>query len=319
MLGLLAGLLLAASPGVRAQDNAPVRLLVGFPAGGSTDALARVLADKLRGPLGRPVIVENKPGVAGRMATLAVKAASLAEPVFMIAPNAIVSQMLLYTPAELRYDMFADLQPVAVLVSFPQGMVVHPSTGVKNARELAEWMRKSPDRAFIGNGGLGSESHFYALEFGKAVGVATSVVPYRGNGPLMTDLIGGQVGVGIAAASDIIGPMRDGRVRAIGVFSARRSPLLPDVPTMVEQGIKLEGPEPWSGMWASARMPKPEVERMQAALRQVLAMPDVREVLVQRYSFNPDFRPAAEMDRMQHADMAYWGPVIKASGFKPTE
>lgn len=312
----LAALSLGAAGAAQAQER-PIKLLVGFPAGGSTDAMARLMADRLKTVLNQPVIVENRPGVAGRVATMAVKESSPQETVLMVAPNAIVTQQILYPTSVLKYDLLTDLQPVAVIASYAQAMAVHPGTGVKNAKQYVEWLRADPARLLFGNGGLGSESHFYGVELGRATGLPLKVVPYRGNGPMVIDLLGGQVQAGIAASGDLYQHLQSGKLQAIGVFGERRSPLLPDVPTMLEQGFKVAGPEPWTGVWASARLPAAERLRVQNALREVLAQPDVREQLVTRYVSQPDFRPGDEMDRMIRRELEHWAPVIKASGYKP--
>jgi len=316
-LAVLAALCLLAAQAAPAQERPPVKLLVGFPAGGSTDALARLMADKLKPLLGQPVVVENRPGVAGRVATIAVKDAGPQDTVLMVAPNAIITQQLLYPATVLKYDLLTDLQPLAVIASYAQAMAVHPGTGVKNARQYIEWARADKSRGLFGNGGLGSESHFYGVELGRAAGVPLQVVPYRGNGPMVVDLLGGQVQAGIAASGDLVQHLQAGKLQAIGVFGERRSPLMPEVPTMLEQGFKVAGPEPWTGVWASAKLPRAEAQRLQNALREVLAMPDVRELLATRYVALADFRPGDEMDRMIRRELEHWGPVIKASGYKP--
>jgi tripartite-type tricarboxylate transporter receptor subunit TctC len=144
-------------------------------------------------------------------------------------------------------------------------------------------------------------------------------VPYRGNGPLITDLLGGQIAAGIMPAGDIRPHLVSGKVRVVGLLGARRSPLLPDVPTFKEQGIDVDTGEGWMGMWAPAKTPQDQLVRMQNALRQVLAQPEVRDILTNKAAFSPDFRPAEEMDAQLRKDLAYWGPVIKASSFTPDQ
>jgi tripartite-type tricarboxylate transporter receptor subunit TctC len=151
----------------------------------------------------------------------------------------------------------------------------------------------------------------------RAAGIALQVVPYRGNGPMVVDLLGNQVSVGIAASGDLQQHVQAGKLVAIGVFGERRNPLLPEVPTMLEQGVKLAGPEPWTGLWASARLSAAERRRVQDAVRRALEMPEVREVLTARHIVQPDFRAGEEMDRMIRRELAYWEPVIKASGYVP--
>jgi tripartite-type tricarboxylate transporter receptor subunit TctC len=297
-----------------------VRILVGFAPGGSTDTVARVIADKLQGPLGRPVVVDNKPGAGGRLAAEALKNSAPDGATYMIAPNATpVFQALLYPVSVLKYDLLTDLAPVAMLVSYPLAMAVGAKTGVTNAKEYVAWAKSNPNGGLFGSAGLGGHTHFTGLLFGKTAGVPMSVVPYKGNGPLASDLIGGQVPAGIMTAGDIVQHQKSGQVKVIGVFGSKRSPLMPDVPTFKEQGFDVDTGDAWTGMWAPAKTPKAELDRMQAAVKQVLAMPEVRDILIHKATLNPDFRPAAELDAIQRKELAYWGPVIKESGFKPEQ
>jgi len=317
---LAAGLALGALSPAQAQDKPPIRLLVGFAPGGSTDTVARVIADKLRGPLRQPVIVENKPGAGGRLAAEALKNAPPDGLSYMIAPNATaVFQHLLYPPAVLKYDVLTDLAPVAMLVSYPLALAVGTKSGVKTTAEYVAWIKARPKEGSFGSAGLGGHTHFSGLQFAKAAGIDLTVVPYRGNGPLATDLLGGQVPAGIMTAGDIVQHQRSGQVRVLATFGAKRSPLLPEVPTLIEQGFKVDTGDAWTGMWAPAKTPKEEIERMQAALKFVLELPEVRDILINKQTLQPDFQSGAAMDKTLRKELAYWGPVIKETGFKPEQ
>lgn len=317
---VLAALTLALALGAQAQDRQPVRILVGFAPGGSTDTVTRLLAEKLRGVLGQTVIVENKPGAGGRLAAEALKHSAPDGLTYMVAPNATpVFQALLYPVSVLRYDMLTDLTPVAMLVSYPLALAVSAKVGLHDAKDYVNWVKSNPANAAFGSAGLGGQTHFSGLQLAKAAGVELNVVPYKGNGPLITDLLGGHVPAGIMTAGDIVPYQRSGQVKVLAVFGSKRSPLLPDVPTLMEQGFKVDTGDAWTGMWAPAKTPKAELVRMQAALKQVLAMPDVRDILTSKQTMQPDFRPAAELDALQRKELAYWGPVIKATGFKPDQ
>ncbi len=319
---VLAALWLAAfALGVQAQQSRPpMRILVGFAPGGSSDAIARVLADKLRTVLNQSVVVENKAGGGGRLAFEAAKLAAPDGNTFVIAPDgAVVFQYVLYTPAQLKYDLLNDLVPVAGLISYPMALAVSTKLPVTNLKEFIDWARANPTQANFGNAGLGGVTHFSGLQLSKAAGIQLNVVPYKGNGPLVTDLIGGQIPAGIMVAGDIIQQVRGGNARFIGVFGSKRSPLLPDVPTMMEQGVDVDTGDGWMGLWAPARTPPAELERVESAVRTVLAMPEVRDFLINRQTLQPEFRTGAEVDALQRKGIAYWGPVIKASGFKPDQ
>jgi tripartite-type tricarboxylate transporter receptor subunit TctC len=314
----LATLVLGASLAVHAQQET-IKLLVGFPPGGSTDTLARLMADKLGPLLKQPVVVDNKPGAGGRIAAQALKASAPDGLTYMVAPNATpVFQALLYPASVLRFDVLQDFTPVGMLASYPLALAVSPQVPAKTAAEYVQWLKANPAKSSFGTAGAGGQTHFTGVQFGKATGIDMQVVPYRGNGPLITDLVGGQVPAGVLTAGDILPQQKAGRVKVLGVFGAKRSPLLPDVPTFVEQGINVDTGDGWTGVWAPAKTPKPQLERMQRALKEVLAMPDVRERM-QNLAFTPDFRPGEEVDAIERKELAYWGPIIKASGFTPEQ
>ena len=303
-----------------AQSDKPIRILVGFPPGGAADTVARLLADKLPAVLKQPVIVDGRPGVGGRLAAQAVKAAAPDGLTYMIAPNAtFVFQHLTYPVSTLGYDMTKDFTSVARLNSYPIAMVVNASTGVKNAKDYAAWRKTPAGQPTFGTAGLGGETHFNGLQFGKAAGVEMAVVPYRGNGPLVTDLLGGQILTGNIVAGDALQHVRAGKLNYVGIFAKRRSPLLPDVPTMAEQGFDTGGDNGWMGMWGPAGLARAELERMQRALEAVLGQQDVKDLMVTRFLQMADYQPGSAVDKTLAAELAHWGPVIKASGFTPQQ
>lgn len=317
----LLGLALAAAAlGVQAQGDKPIRLLVGFPPGGASDSVARVLAEKLQVLLKQQVIVENRPGVGGRIAAQAVKNAAPDGLTYMVAPNAtFVFQHLTYPVSVLGYAMTTDFSSVAQINSYPMAMVVNAGVGVKTAKEYVAWLKANPDKGTFGTAGQGGDTHFNGLQFAKVAGVKMTVVPYRGNGPLVTDLVGGQILTGNMVAGDALQHVKSGKLTYIGVFAPKRSPLLPDVPTLAEQGFDTGGDNGWMGLWGPARLPKAELERMQGALKHVLAQPEVKELMMNRLAQVADYRSGEEADRQLKAELAHWGPVIKASGFTPAQ
>jgi tripartite-type tricarboxylate transporter receptor subunit TctC len=316
---LLAGAL-SLSLGAQAQSEQPIKLLVGFPPGGSTDTVARVLGEKMATVLKQTVIVENKPGAGGRLAAQQLATAAPDGLTYMIAPNATpVFQTLLYPRTTLKYDMLKDFAPVAVLVSYPMALAASPQMGVKTAKEYVAKVKANPKLASFGSAGAGGQTHFTGLQLGKAIGVDLQMVPFRGNGPLVTDLLGGQVPAGIMTAGDILPQHKAGKVQVLGVFSAKRSPLLPDVPTLIEQGIHIDAGDAWTAMWAPARTPQAQIERVQNAIKYALGLPEVRDLLMNKATLNPDYRPGAELDALQRKELAYWGPIIKATGFTPEQ
>jgi tripartite-type tricarboxylate transporter receptor subunit TctC len=316
LLAVLLGLSLAS----HAESDQPIKILVGFPPGGSTDTVARVLADKMSLMLKQPIIIDNKPGAGGRIAAQALKASAPDGHTYMIAPNATpVFQTLLYPPAVLKYDMLNDFAPVGIIVSYPLALAVGHESGVKTAKEYVAWVKGDPKLRTFGSAGAGGHTHFSGIQLGKAIGVDLQVVPYRGNGPMVTDLLGGQVPAGVMTAGDILPHQKGGKVRIVAVFGAKRSALLPDVPTFMEQGINVDTGDAWTGMWAPAKTPEAQLERMQNALKHALDLPEVRDILSNKATLTPDFRPAAEMDKLQRKELAYWAPIIKATGFTPEQ
>jgi len=315
-------ILLACGVGLaaHAQNDLPIKLLVGFPPGGSTDTIARLLSEKMSTVLRQPVIVENKPGAGGRLAAQALKAAAPDGLTYMVAPNATpVFQTLLYPQNVLKYDMLKDITPVGMIASYPLALVVNTQSGIKTAKDYMAWVKSNTQNTSFGTAGAGGQTHFSGLQLGKAMGANLQVVPYRGNGPLVTDLLGGQVPAGIMTAGDVLPHQKAGKVQVLGVFGAQRSPLLPQVPTFLEQGLQVDTGDAWTGMWAPAKTPTSNIERMQNALRYVLELPEVRDTMINKATLNPDFRPAEEMDRIQRQELNYWGPIIKATGFTPQQ
>ncbi len=308
------GALLA--PVAWAQSRPPIRILVGFPPGGATDAIARAVADRLPALLGQPVIVDNKPGVGGRMAADTVLAAPADGLTFMIAPNATPTFQMLVFGHQIRWNILKDFTSVAGIASYPLGMGVALNTKATNVREFIEWVKKNPDKASFGTPGLGGQNAYLGEQFAKTAGIDLPVTPYKGSPPMVNDLLGGHVPSAVSLLDGMMAHHRAGKIRVIGVFTKERSPLMPDIPTFAEQGIDVTSGEAWTGMWAKAGTPAAEVERMQKAVQQALQMPEVKEQLSQRLWANPHFRTGAQLEALQRAELAHWEPLIKASGFK---
>lgn len=312
-----AGAALLLPHAVRAQSRPAIRILVGFPAGGATDAIARAVADRLPNLLGQPVIIDNKAGAGGRLAADAVLAAPADGLTYMIAPNATPTFQMLVFAHQVRWDILKDFTPVAGLASYPLGMGVALNTGATNVREFIDWVKKNPGRASFGTPGLGGQNAFLGEQLAKTAGIDLPVTPYKGSPPMVNDLLGGHVPSAISLMDGMMAHHRAGKIRVIGIFTKERSPLMPDIPTFAEQGVDVTSGEGWTGMWARAGSPAAEVERVRKAVQQVLQMPEVREQMSQRLWVHPHFRNGAELEAVQRAELAHWGPIIKASGFKP--
>jgi tripartite-type tricarboxylate transporter receptor subunit TctC len=316
LLGAAAALAL---PGLaRAQGGSPpLRVLIGFPPGGATDAIARVVTDRLGAELGQPVVVENRPGAGGRLAADAVLAAPADGRTYMVAPNATPTFQMLIFGHQIKWNIERDFAPVATLAAYPLGMGVSLATGATNAREFVAWARANPARASFGTPGLGGQNHFLGVAFARAAGIELPVTPYKGSPPMVTDLLGGHVPSAVSLMDGMMAHHKVGRIRVIGLFTKERSPLMPEIPTFVEQGFAITGGDAWTGMWARAGTPAAEIERVQRAVQKILNLPEVRQVMTQNLQVLPWYRDSRGMAAMQREDLEIWEPMIKASGFKP--
>lgn len=301
---------------VRAQDKV-VRILMGLPPGGGTDAIARAIADRLPAELGQPVIIESRLGAGGRLAADALLQAAPDGLTWMIAPNATPTFQMLVFHGIVKWDATRDFTPVAQLATYPLGMAASLATGATTAREFVDWARRHPKAASVGTPGLGGQNHFLGVAFAKETGLDLPVTPYKGTPPMVTDLLGGHVPAAISLMDGMLAHHRAGRLKVLGLFTEQRSELMPDIPTFAEQGIRVTSGEAWTGLWAPPKTPPAEVERMQRAVQKVLAQPATREVLTQRLAVVPSYLGGAEMNAKLKAELAYWEPVIRASGFKP--
>ena len=292
--------------------SGPVRLVVGFPAGGAGDIIDRVVADKIAGPLGVTVIVENKPGAGGRVAAELLKAAPADGRTVLITPLApIVIAPLTFQ--KLNYKSDTDFVPVAQLVKFPLSLAVGKDSPNTSLKDLVAWFKAHPQQASFGTSAAGSQLHFLGLMFAQAAHINLVHVPYQGGTPLITDLIGGQVPSAIDAF-----PLefhKAGKIRLLASSGESRSPLLPDVPTFKEQGYPTVVGEAWFGAFMSAKTSPALVQRVSEAMASAVQQPDVRQKLAAA-GLEATGLKAPEFARLVAADQARWKPVIEVSGFK---
>ena len=313
---------MVASPTLMAQqptvaDKATIRILMGLPPGGGTDSIARYIAEKLREQLDQPVIIESRVGVGGRLAADALMVANPDGLTYMVAPNATPTFQTLVFGPQLKWNIWRDFTPVAGLVSYPLGMAVNADLGVKSAKEFVQWAKANPSKASFGTPGTGGQNHFLGVQFAKVAGVDLQVAPYKGTPPMITDMLGGHVAAGISLMDELLKHHKSGKLRVIGIFSDKRSEMMPDIPTFAEQGFKVSSGDGWTAMWAPVKTPPAEIARMQLALQKILANPQVKDYLMTRLAVEPHYRNAEEMAKAQREELATWEPIIKASGFKP--
>ena len=310
-----AALCVVIAPGANAQGTlkSPIRIIVGFAAGGSSDIAARMLADKLKDSLGVAVIVENKVGAGGRIAAEALKNAAADGTTVMLTPVVVpVLAPLVYK--QLPYDPARDFAPVAQVATYQFALALTPDHPAKSVAEFVAWLKANPTQANFGSPAPGSLPHFFGLMIGQAIGVPMTHIAYKGGAPLATDLMGGQIPAGIDALSDMIELHRAGKIRIIATSGAQRSPLLPSVATFREQGFAAIEGSGWIGVYAPAKTPKPVIDQLATAIASALKAPDMRERFL-TLGYEPTGTTPEQLAAIMSADTARWGPVIKASGF----
>lgn len=297
-----------------AQVDKPVRILVGFAPGGSADTAARLLAERAAVELKQPVTVDNRPGAGGRIAAEQLKNAAPDGSTVMLAPI-VVPVLAPMVFGKLAYDPAADFAPVMHVANFQFGLSVNAAHPAKNVGELIAWFKANGAKANFGSPAPGSLPHFFGVMIASGAGVDLVHVPFNGGGPLMNALVGDQVSSGIDTLVDQIEMHRAGKTRILATSGAARSPLLADVPTFSESGLKgVEGTS-WFAVYAPAKTPAATIQQLNAALNKALAAPDLRERFT-RLGLEPTGGSPADLAAIAQRDAQRWGPVVKASGFK---
>jgi tripartite-type tricarboxylate transporter receptor subunit TctC len=316
------GAALAGAAGANAQTvpaapaDKPLRFVLPYAAGGGGDSLMRVMSEPLRTSLGRPVLVDNKPGAAGRLGVQHVKDAPADGSVLLYVPIAPMS-IFPHVYKEPGYDAVADFQPVTQIATFDLGVAVGPDVPVTSLKELVGWLKANPDKAAYGTPAAGSLPHFFALLFGRAAGIELRHVPYKGNAPALADLTGGHLPLFFTSTPDLVELHKAGRLRVLGTSGRERSVVLAEVPTFAESGYAIEGTG-WYSVFAPARTPDHVVARLSEAIVAASRTPPVVERM-KLLGLHPTGTTPAELGRIQRADLDRWGPVIRASGFEPEQ
>jgi tripartite-type tricarboxylate transporter receptor subunit TctC len=305
----------AAADAQEAQVSAkgPVRILVGFVAGGTTDVAARLLAESLRESLGRTIVVDNKPGASGRIAADALKHAAPDGTTIMLAPM-VVTVLAPLVWSQLDYVPTHDFVPVAHVANYAIALAVNAKIPAGDVSEFVAWAKASPAQANYGTPAAGSLPHLFGVTVGRTTGLTWVHVPYRGLAPMANDLMGGQISASFDALSNLIELHRAGKIRIIATSGLQRSSLLPDVATFKEQGFAPITGTGWIAMYAPAGTPKRTIDELSMAIGKALHDVQLREKLIQ-LGFEPTGTTADELAAIMAADTARWAPVIKASGF----
>ncbi|EFV84207.1 tripartite tricarboxylate transporter substrate binding protein [Achromobacter xylosoxidans] len=309
---LAAGVLcLSAAVSAQAQSadwpTRPLRLLVGSAPGGGTDAMARAVADKLGPMLKQTVVVENKPGASNTLAAdLAAKSGDGHTMVMGVSTAHAIAPHLL----KLGYDNDRDLTPVVFVGAVPNILVVNNQLPAKSVQELIALLKRKPGEYNFASSGSGSTQHIAAELFKDATGVQMTHIPYRGSGPAMVDLMGGQVQIAFETASSVIPHIKSGKVRALAVLSARRNPQLPDVPTMAEAGVSGVEMSAWYGIYMPGNTPAAVQQRVHDSVNAVLAMPETQTRL---QAIGADISPMsqAQFAQFHQAENQRYAAIIK--------
>ena len=315
MLCLAAGLLASPAWG-QAWPSKPIKWIVPFPPGGPTDVFSRAVALQLQAALGQPVVVENRGGAGGGVGMQALaKSAPDGYTIGLSTTGTHAINPALYGE-RVGYDPVKDFTPLTTAVSYVNMLVINANHPAKTVKELVDYARANPDKVSFGSAGNGSSNHLSGEVLKMLTGTQMQHVPYRGSALAMNDTIAGQITFMFDILNVAIPQSRSGRVRALAVTSSKRSPYLPDVPTMEEAGVagySAAGSDLWFGIMAPAGLPKPVADKLQSELVKVLRSPEMRQAIRAQF-FEPYTSSSDEFTKLIRADGAKWAKIVKASG-----
>jgi len=292
----------------------PIKYIVNFAPGGTTDILARMIAPKLSEALGQTVVVENKPGQAGSIG--AAEVARSAPDGYTIGSGTISSHAInvsLYS--KLPYDVLKDFQPITMLATLPNMLVIHPSIPANNVQELIAFLKANPNKHSFGSAGNGTSQHMSGELFKTMTGVQMQHIPYKGSGPMIPDLLGGTLSMSFENLTTAYPPAKQGKLKALAVTSAKRSFLAPDVPTMAEAGLPGYDISSWQALFAPAGIPKPILDRLYAETAKALKAPDIVKRL-QDLGLDAGGMLPEELAAKIRDDIPKLAKIVKDSGAK---
>ena len=311
---LIGSAAIAASLPALSWGASPIRLLVGFPPGGGTDAIARLLADKLKDRLGAPVVVENRPGAGGQIAARALKAAPADGTTLFLTHDHTISIL----PQVVKNPGFApdeDFVPVAGIASFVNGFALAGGTPARSFTGYVEWLRKQHGgKGAVGIPAPASTPEFLVQLLARRYQLDLVAAPYRGGAPLLADMLGNQISAGVASVQDFMENHKAGKVRVVGVLGTKRQASMPDVPTFDEMGLKGFEDLPYYGIYAPAGTPQKFVVDFSNALAKVVAQPDVHSQLT-TMGLTVGYMTPQQLTNRQNAYTQAWSRIIKNSGF----
>lgn len=309
-----AALLVAAASAQAAFPEKPIRIVIGFPAGGPLDQHARLLSDRLQAVLGQPVLIDYKAGAGGTVGAQEVMKAPADGYTLMLANTGVmVINPALY--AKLPYSTVRDFTPIARTAMQPLALLVNPKVPANSLKEFMDYTRARPGQVNYGSAGNGGISHLVPEMFKSATGLFMVHIPYRGSAPAFTDLMGGQVQFMAESIPQAAAYHKQGKVKALAVTSRERNPALPDTPTVIESGIKGFEVVGFYGFLAPAGLPRDVRDKLSDAFRQVLTTPDIRNRMVAQGA-DPAFLGAEDFGKFLTAEMPRWAEAVKKSGAK---
>jgi len=314
-LTLLAGaaaLGVAAAPRVSAQDKSVVKILVGFPPGGSVDVVARLLADNMRSTLDQNVIVDNKAGAAGRVALGELKRAAPDGNTLTLAPSGALV-ILPWLFKNVGYDPTRDFTPIARVTTFDFAITAGPAAPPGDFKALLAWLKANPSKANFATSGAGTVPHFTGVLLSQETGVPLTHVAYKGGALAAQDLLGGQVPMMVDTASETIEHHRAGRLRIVAVTGDSRSAVLPEVPTLKELGVNVVA-DAFFGLYGPANMPAERIQKISDAVAKTLASPDI-QAKIRALALTPSYADSQTLATTQATHLKRWEAPIKASGF----
>ena len=299
----------------QADTAKPIRLLVGFPPGGGTDAVARTLAEKLKDELGVPVVVENKPGAGGQIAAQTLKTSPADGTVLFLSHDHTISilPLVMKNPG---FDSATDFVPVAGFATFVNAWAVSGGTPAKSFNDYVAWLKQQGSKGSVGIPAPASTPEFLVKVVGEKYKLDLVAAPYRGSAPMMADMLGNQIAAGVGSVPDFIENHKAGKLRVVAVLGGKRQAALPDVPTFTELGLGGLEDMPYYGVFAPAGTPKAFIDQFGAALQKVLAQSEVHDRLTQM-GLTVGYMTSAQLAQRERAYTQVWTKLIKASGFQP--
>ena len=298
----------------QSYPSKPVHIIVGYTPGGSNDVLARIVAKHFQDTWRQPFVVENKPGASGQIGADAGAKATPDGYTLVVIPNDVLTvQPNLYP--KVPYDPVSDFEPIATLGTVPIALVVNGASPIKSVSDLVATGKTKPGSLTFASSGAGGPQHMSAEMFMLLTGTKMVHVPYKGNAPAITDLLGGQVDVLFSPINSALPHIRSGKLRALAVATDQRVPSLPDVPTLAETGVPGYKSEIWIGLFAPARTPKDIIDKLAAEVLRMQAQSDVKEQLAAQ-GIDPLGTAPAQVSSLIKADLERWKKVIKETGVK---